>query len=367
MRQPHVKIIAGRISVLALYAIFLFSAAGLTAQDRQQVVKFPSLKPSLMEVIESIRSQTDFVFAVNLSQVDIQRRVNISATEQPVAKALDEALSDSAMKYIISGHQIVVMRDEPEAQRNVKNSVPEPHSPKVENFEKAVSEYMSGNPDTQTPVAEIPSVRYDTIRRLIPHDGNYMYGDRKLTPSFGTTSVDFPKAKLPLLKIKTNLLYGGVALAPNLSVEVGLGRRTSLEAMGSWNAWHRKGTAESNRKLAHIVVKPEFRYWLCERFNGHYFGAHAFFWRYNVGSHDIPLLFEKEYRYDGRAVGAGLSYGYYWPWSQRWGMEFNIGAGVAFMKYDRYACDRCQSVERTYTKTYFGPTSAGIKLVFRIK
>ena len=40
---------------------------------------------------------------------------------------------------------------------------------------------------------------------------------------------------------------------------------------------------------------------------------------------DIPLLFEKEYRYEGIAVGGGLTYGYFMPFSKRWGAEFTDG------------------------------------------
>lgn len=360
MRELHVKIFAGRASIVAIFLLLLCSVSGLQARDASQTVRFPSLQPSLLEVIESIRNQTDFVFAVNLSRTDVQQRVRLSERSLTVRGAMDEALAMTDQRYVVNGRQIVVYhRDEP-VPNPAEREIPPVLTDK--DFERAVADYLPAIVQTDPP----PQPRRDTIRTLIPHDGNYAYGDRKVVLSV-TRTPSGAVTELPRVKIKTNLLYGGLALSPNLSGEVGLGRRTSVEAMGSWNPWRRKGTLQSNRKLAHIVVKPEFRYWTCERFDGHYFGVHAFFWRYNVGSYDIPLLFEKEYRYDGRALGAGISYGYFWPWNNRWGMEFNAGAGVAFMKYDRFDCQRCQGSSGNFRKTYFGPTSAGIKIVFRIK
>lgn len=42
-----------------------------------------------------------------------------------------------------------------------------------------------------------------------------------------------------LLGIKTNLLYGGVAFTPNLGVEIGLGKQTTLDIVAGYNPWNR--------------------------------------------------------------------------------------------------------------------------------
>ena len=75
--------------------------------------------------------------------------------------------------------------------------------------------------------------------------------------------------------VKTNLLYGAGTLTPNLGVEFGLGKRTTLDISGGYNPWNRQGTATDNKKWVHNIVQPEFRYWLCQRFNGHFFGVHG--------------------------------------------------------------------------------------------
>jgi hypothetical protein len=178
------------------------------------------------------------------------------------------------------------------------------------------------------------------------------------------------QGRAPLLGVKTNLLYGLGTLTPNLSAEVGLGRRTSLEIGGSYNPWNLKRKSEQdtdNRKLLHAIVKPEFRYWLCERFDGHFFGVHALWARYNIDGHRVPGLFDAAYRYDGYGVGGGVTYGYSLAFAKRWNVEFAVGAGVARLDYDRYDCGVCNTDSVPETKWYFGPTNASVSIVFLIK
>ena len=167
--------------------------------------------------------------------------------------------------------------------------------------------------------------------------------------------------------LKTNVLYGAGTLSPNVALEMGLGNRSSLHIGGSYHPWNLEGTYENNKKLVHWQGNIEYRKWLCERFNGHFLGAHVLGAKYNVGGYEIPLLFEKAFRYEGWAAGAGLSWGYHWIWSPRWGLEFNLGLGYAYMEYDKYSCEKCAEIEGRYSKHYFGPTRAGISLIFMIK
>ena len=355
-------------TLLTLLAVLLCSAA-LRAQSLDQGVSLPAREMTVREAIGEVQRQTRFVFVVSLSATDVQRRVVFPESVRTVKGVLDEVVRGTKHKYVTSGRQIILMKEEKSPVIAVARATSRSGEPINDSFEADVTSYTGRHEPTWTPQPGEPVLRYDTVMAELPHDGRFRYAGREFQPRrTGPASAPARSAgRIPLLALKVNLLYGAVALAPNLSLEVGLGRRTSLELMGGWNGWHRKGTAGSNQKLAHIVAKPEFRYWFCERFNGHYLGVHAFFWRYNIGGHDIPLLFEREYRYDGRAVGAGVSYGYHWAWNRRWGMEFNVGVGYALMKYDKYDCQRCQATQGTYRKHYFGPTSAGVKLVFMIR
>lgn len=169
--------------------------------------------------------------------------------------------------------------------------------------------------------------------------------------------------------LKTNLIYGAVAQTPNLGLEIGLGRRTTLNLSGGYNPWNLDGSARDNKKLVHWVVQPEFRYFLKERFSGSYFGFHALYSNYNVSRHSLPMFFgngSADYRFQGSAVGAGLSYGYQLPIAKRWNLEFTLGLGYLRLNYDKYDCQKCGQKIGTYKKDYFGPTNAGISLIFLI-
>ena len=72
---------------------------------------------------------------------------------------------------------------------------------------------------------------------------------------------------LPKFAIKTNALYWATS-TPNLGFEVGLAKKITLDVSGNYNPWK----FGDDRQIKHWLVQPELRYWLCERFNGSFFG-----------------------------------------------------------------------------------------------
>lgn len=169
--------------------------------------------------------------------------------------------------------------------------------------------------------------------------------------------------------IKTNLLYGAYTYTPNLGVEIGLGRRTTLDISGGYNPWNLNSRG-GDKKLVHWLVQPEFRYFLCSRLGGHFFGVHGLYSEYNIGGHELPMLFGKEsekYRYEGTAYGGGITYGYQFLIGKRWNLELSMGAGVVQMEYDKYDCVNCGVKQSTKSKTYYGPTKAAVTLIYIIK
>ncbi len=171
--------------------------------------------------------------------------------------------------------------------------------------------------------------------------------------------------------IKTNLLYGADTYTPNLGLEIGLSPQTTLDLGGGYNPWHRDGSGVGNKKLVHWLAQAEFRYWTCQRFNGLFFGVHALGSQYNIAHHDLPWLLGKNssrYRYDGYAVGGGLSVGYQFVLGKRWNLEANVGFGYARLEYDKYDCMKCgRLLEKNQSRNYFGPTKAGISIIFLIR
>lgn len=157
--------------------------------------------------------------------------------------------------------------------------------------------------------------------------------------------------------LKTNLLYDATSTI-NLGVEHGLSDKWTLDISANYNPWKFGGY----RQIKHWLIQPEVRYWLDERFNKHFFGFHLYDGQFNVSN---PKWFDD--RYQGWFLGAGLSYGYHWKWSERWSMDFTLGLGYAYLDYDKYPCASCGEKLKEGTHHYFGPTKAGISLIYILK
>ena len=170
--------------------------------------------------------------------------------------------------------------------------------------------------------------------------------------------------------IKTNLLYGAASFTPNLAVEVGLGEQTTIELSVGYNWFNVACNSTSSKKLAHWIVQPEVRYYLFERFSGHFLGAHTTYSEYNIGGYNLPMFFGKgsqAFRSQGHAVGAGISYGYLLLLGRRWNLEFNIGAGYMQFEYDKFDRAACgKMIEQNVIKNYFGLTKAGVTIGFML-
>ncbi|MBD8347786.1 DUF3575 domain-containing protein [Dysgonomonas sp. HGC4] len=189
-----------------------------------------------------------------------------------------------------------------------------------------------------------------------------------LSPLWGQDSagnIFLGTSPTPSLGVKTNLLYDATS-SINLGLELKLDSRYTLDISGNYNPF----TYSGNRKLRHVLVQPELRYWLCEPFYSHFFGIHALYSSYSVGHIKLPLdLYSSlnEYRYQGNLYGVGFSYGYQWVLSPRWSLEASFGFGYIYTNYDKYECKTCGKLLDSSYKHYLGPTKAGISLIYLIK
>ncbi len=174
------------------------------------------------------------------------------------------------------------------------------------------------------------------------------------------------KAEAQQVALKTNALYWATT-TPNLGLEVGLGKRTTIDIMGGYNPFTLN--KELNQKVKHWSVMPEFRYWFCERFQGHHLGLHTGYMFYNVGAIRIPFQPAETMlnRYQGWATGVGLSYGYTWILGKRLNLEASIGLGYAYTKFDVYECKNCGDYKGPGEKHYVGPTKLALNLIYMIK
>lgn len=194
--------------------------------------------------------------------------------------------------------------------------------------------------------------------------------------------------------IKSNLLYDATSTI-NLGVEFALTDQWTLDISGNLNPWafpqekiSKAGIVieKYDALIKHWMLQPELRWWTCEKFMGHFFGAHVHGGQFNVGGLTfLPAGWSDGWadekgkhqkgglqhnRHEGWMAGVGLSYGYHWILSNRFSLEFSIGAGYAFMKYDKYIKysepKLTQKEIDKYKMHYFGPTKDGLSVVFML-
>ncbi|MCD7935894.1 MAG: DUF3575 domain-containing protein [Tannerellaceae bacterium] len=165
----------------------------------------------------------------------------------------------------------------------------------------------------------------------------------------------------PAFAIKTNMLYDATSTF-NLGVELKLSQKLTLEVPVNYNPW----TFSDNKKIKHVLVQPELRYWFCESFNGTFVGFHGHWSKFNWGGIG-STGYMKEHRFQGWLAGAGVSIGHHWILNNRFSLEASIGVGYAYMDYGQYPCDKCGSKIADKTKHYIGPTKASVSLIYIIK
>lgn len=164
--------------------------------------------------------------------------------------------------------------------------------------------------------------------------------------------------------IKTNIISDATATI-NLGAEVRLAPRWSLDISGNYNAWE----FGDYRKQKQWNVKPEGRFWLCEAFNGHFFGLHAIAGEYNMAAPFFPFSLIRELqgqRYEGWQYGVGAGYGYHWILSPRWSIEAEAGIGWMGSKYSQYECYKCGKLTDEGFANRFAITRLSVSVVFMI-
>ena len=165
--------------------------------------------------------------------------------------------------------------------------------------------------------------------------------------------------------IKTNALYWTTATF-NAGVETRLSDKWTLDVSAGYNPF----TFSDNKKLKHILIQPEARYWLCSPFAGHFIGANVLYSHYNAGGVKFPLgVFPslESHRYQGDLGAVGLVYGYSWMLGRRWSLEAAIGIGVGVTHYKKYMCEVCGSQVDEDTRWLFMPTKLAVSVVYYIK
>lgn len=337
---------------IPLILSILLSVMTVKAQNEIVIVNHRNI--TVGEMVNTIKNQTKYLFVYDINTFDLTRAITLNDNSYLITEIMELMVKDTDYSYMIEENYIVI------------NSMPKQKITKQDTVSRTDDVYVAGKTDdiyfTARPYTEVisknnePQVVTEESKPELPTPYSVYNNPDLYTPM---------SAKLPRIALKTNLLYGGVALAPNLAVEIGTGSRNSLEIFGGVN-W-KKHNSKNTKQLQHFIIRPEYRWWMCERYNGHFIGVHAFYAHYQISGRKVPMLFKKENRYDGDALGAGFTYGYNLILGKKWGLEFNVGVGAAYLKYDKFTCAACDRDAADKNKFYFGPTRAGVTLTFLIK
>lgn len=174
-------------------------------------------------------------------------------------------------------------------------------------------------------------------------------------------------ASAQTLAVKSNLFHD-ITTTANLGAELRLAPRWTFDLSGDMNPWK----FSDGKRFKHWLLQPELRYWTCDAWSGHFFGAHLLGGQFNVGGFDIDAdvlgtdwRLIKDRRYQGWMAGAGLAYGYAWILGRRWNLEAEAGAGWVRGWYDTFRCAGCgKKFAEDDVHDYFGVTKLSVSLVY---
>lgn len=166
------------------------------------------------------------------------------------------------------------------------------------------------------------------------------------------------------LFITTNMLYD-VALTPNIGVGIRVTDKVTVLADWMYARWDNR----DKRRYWHIYGGDiEARYHLGTHrkgspLGGHHVGVYASMacYDFQAGRSHSGILSDK-YNY-----AAGVSYTYSLPVSTRLNIDFSLGAGYLWGTYKKHRpIDDCDVWLSTHKLGWFGPTRAGITLVWLV-
>lgn len=162
--------------------------------------------------------------------------------------------------------------------------------------------------------------------------------------------------------VRTNVLYDAFLL-PTLGVEWRVSRDLGIKLDGSLSWWG----GEHGRVQKMWLVNPEVRWYLLpdKRF---YAGVSGSYGEYNIYKYPLGSILSKDTGYQGKLWNAGLTVGYQLYLSRDLSIDFNLGLGYTRSEYDSFGMTDGVRVykERNKTNNFWGPTQAGISLVWTI-
>ena len=151
--------------------------------------------------------------------------------------------------------------------------------------------------------------------------------------------------------LKTNALYW-LTTTMNVEAEAALSKKWTVDLSVAYNPWN----FGDGKKMHLLLLQPEAKYWLCEKFEGHFVGAHLHGGQYVGG--------RRAARADGRRAGGAVPSvcdGIRSPHGNR-GAARGLGyPRLWYKESDRIPCLKCY--ERKH-KDYWGVTKLAVSFSY---
>ena len=168
------------------------------------------------------------------------------------------------------------------------------------------------------------------------------------TPSENKITTDYH------LSLRANLLRWAT-LTPDLGLEWRICPSWGIAVNGSWTSWT---WSDKDRRYALWEVAPEVRYYMGEK-KAWYLGA-----MFKAGQFNYKL---SETGKQGDLMGGGITAGYQLRLNKALALDFNLGLGYLNADYEKYEVIDGVRVRRgNETKDWWGPTNAGVTLVWKL-
>lgn len=176
------------------------------------------------------------------------------------------------------------------------------------------------------------------------------------------------------LAIKTNLVTAATT-TPNIGAEYAVGSHQTVNLVYGLNPWSFNSDSKGKQMAKFWVLQPEYRWWLCSTFNGHFLGVHAMAGEFNAANVNLPVpgvffagdnMTEevRNARYQGTYAGVGFTYGYQIILSRHWNFEAEIGVGYDHVWYNKYRCGECGAKLADGHANYLGITKIGLSFLY---
>lgn len=172
-----------------------------------------------------------------------------------------------------------------------------------------------------------------------------------------------PECTRPLfMSVSNNGLYD-LLLIPNIGAEIYLGKDWSLDANWHYSWWK---TDKRHRYWRTYGGDLTLRRWfgkasMLKPLTGHHVGVYG-----QMITYDFEFG-GKGYLADRWSWAVGVEYGYSLPIARRLNLDFAIGIGYHWGKYDEYLpIDDHYVWQATKNRKFFGPTKAEVSLVWLI-